>query len=43
MTDMRSIKEMIQCASLGIPKGTKKMQFLFLLLFALTFESEMKI
>ena len=27
----------------GIPKGMKKMQFLFLLLFALTFQSEMKI
>ena len=24
MTDMESIKEMIQCASLGIPKGMKK-------------------
>ena len=23
MRDMRSIKEMIQCASLGIPKGIK--------------------
>ena len=37
MTDMESIKEMIECATLGIPKGMKKMQFLFLLLFALTF------
>ena len=23
MTDMRNIKEMIQCATLGIPKGMK--------------------
>ena len=28
---------MIQCATLEIPKGMKKMQFQFLLLFALTF------
>ena len=27
MTDMRSIKEMIKCASLGIPKGMKKCNF----------------
>ena len=33
---------MIQCATLGIRKGMKKMQFLFLLLFALTFWSEIK-
>ena len=33
MTDMSSIKEIIQFAFLGIPKGMKKMQFLFLLLF----------
>ena len=31
------LKETIQCVTLGIPKGTEKMQFLFLLLFALTF------
>ena len=43
MADMLSIKEMIQRVSLGIPKGMKKMQFLFLFLFALTFLSEMKI
>ena len=30
MVDMRSKKEMIQCATLEIPKGMKKMQFLFL-------------
>ena len=41
MTDMQSIKEIIKRAILGIPKGIKKMQFLFLL--ALTFLSEMKI
>ena len=28
---------MIQCATIGIPKAMKKMQFLFLLPFALTF------
>ena len=37
MTDMWSIKEKIQHAILGFPKGMKKMQFLFLLLFALIF------
>ena len=41
--DMWCIKEMIQCVSLGIPKGKKTMQFLFLLHFALTSLSEMKI
>ena len=30
-------KKIIQCSALGIPKGMKKMQFLFLLRFALTF------
>ena len=29
MTDMRSIKEMIKCATLGIPKGMKKCNFYF--------------
>ena len=33
MADMRSIQEMIQCAT----QGDEKMQFLFLLLFVLTF------
>ena len=28
MTDMRSIKAIIQCATLGIPKGMKKCNFL---------------
>ena len=37
MTDMRIIKEIIQRATLGIPKGMQKMGFLFLLLLALTF------
>ena len=37
MTDILSTKEIIQCATLGIPKEMKKMQFLFLLLLALTF------
>ena len=31
------LNKMIQCATLEIPKGMKKMQFLFLLLSALTF------
>ena len=31
------MKEMVQFVTLGIPKGMKKMQLLFLLLFALTF------
>ena len=35
ITDLWSIKEMIQCTTLGTPKGMKKI--LFLLLFALTF------
>ena len=42
MTGMWSIKEMIQCATLGIPKETKKNAIFFLLRFALTFWSEMK-
>ena len=29
MADMRSIKEMIQCATLGIPKGIEKFSFYF--------------
>ena len=37
------MKEMIQHATIGIPKGMKKMQFLFLLLLVLNFSSEMKI
>ena len=36
MTDMQSIKEMIQCATPGIPKGMK-MQFPFLFAFCLHF------
>ena len=40
---MRSIKEIIQRKTLRIPKGMEKMQFLFLLVLALTFWSEMKI
>ena len=30
MADMRSIKEMIQCATLGIPKGTKNAVSIFI-------------
>ena len=40
--DMLSIKEMIQCATWDSERD-EKMQFLFLLLFGLTFLSEMKI
>ena len=43
MTDIWGIKEMIQCATLRIPKRIKKMQLLFVLLFALTLLSEMKV
>ena len=42
MTDIRSIKEMIQCETLGIPKGIKKCNFYFYC-FCLDFFSEMKI
>ena len=30
MADMRSIKEMIQCVPLGIPKGIKNAVFIFI-------------
>ena len=43
MIDILSTKEVIKRATLGIPNGMNKMQFLFLLLIALTFCSEMKI
>ena len=36
MTGILSRKEIIECATLGIPKGMKKMKFLFLLLSTLT-------
>ena len=42
MTDILSTKEIIQRATFGIPKGIKK-EFLFLVLLALTFWSEMKV
>ena len=35
MADMGSIKEMIQCATLGIPKGMKKNAFSISIAFCL--------
>ena len=47
MADMCSIKEMIQYATLGIPKGMKKYNFYFhsvlSIAFCLDFLSEMEI
>ena len=43
MVDMRSIKEMIQCATSGIPKEMKKKAISISIAFCLDFLSEMKI
>ena len=43
ITDILSTKEIIKLATLGIPKGMKKCNFVFLLLLALTVSSKMKV
>ena len=42
MTDMWSIKEMLQCASLGIPKGMKKCNFYFYCFLPWLFDQKWK-
>ena len=42
MMDMWRIKEMIQCATLGIPKGMKKCNFYFYCFYALPFYQKWK-